>query len=128
MNGQNSINPHKLFKNPENGILTGICAGIADYLGISTTIVRAIFIIGTLFLSPLFLIAYIVLAFVLDRKPVRLYETPDEETFWRSMRFTPRDTFTSLRHKFRTMEDRLRKMEDKVTSREFELENEYKNL
>lgn len=27
-----SQNPHRLYRNPANGVLFGVCAGLADYL------------------------------------------------------------------------------------------------
>ena len=28
-----SPNPHRLYRNPEEGVLFGVCAGLADYFG-----------------------------------------------------------------------------------------------
>ncbi|MFH1728227.1 MAG: envelope stress response membrane protein PspC [Pseudomonadota bacterium] len=123
-----SINPHRLYRNPDKGILFGICAGIADYLNISRTLVRLIIIIGAIFLSPFFWIGYIALIFILKKKPANQYRSEEEAIFWRSVTLTPKETFADIRHKYRTMNERMRKIEDYVTSSEFELEQKYKNL
>lgn len=127
-NYSESVNPHKLYKNRENGYVAGVCAGISDYLGVSVAVVRIIVIFGSIFISPLFILGYIILALVLDKKPAVLYRSKEEENFWRTVSFAPRDTYKSLVHKFRTMEGRLRKMEDYVTSGEYELEKKYRDL
>ena len=33
-------NPHKLFRDKENAMLTGVCAGIADYFGFNRKATR----------------------------------------------------------------------------------------
>lgn len=54
----------KLMKDKKQGMLTGVCAGIGEYLGINPNIIRGIFIIATIggagFLS---VGAYVVLSF-----------------------------------------------------------------
>ena len=43
--------PNRLYRNTERGILFGVCAGLADYFGISRFVVRVVAIIG-LFMFP----------------------------------------------------------------------------
>ncbi|MBF0107419.1 MAG: envelope stress response membrane protein PspC [Deltaproteobacteria bacterium] len=121
-----SINPHRLYKNPQRGFIAGVCAGLADYFDISLAMVRIIFVLGFFISAPVFLFGYLILALALKRRPSAVFVNNEEETFWRSVSFTPRDTFVDLRHKIRTMEAKLRRMEDHVTSSEFELESRYK--
>ncbi len=119
--------PHKLYLNPERGIAFGVCAGLSDYFGSSVSVVRLVFVLGTLF-TPLFLLAYLILMIVLAKRPPAVYATEGEEEFWRSVRFTPKQTLSNIKHRFRRIDDRIRKMEHVVTSREFELSGDYKNL
>lgn len=62
----------KLFKSRKDKKFAGVCGGIAKYLGVSSTVVRLIFVLSTLFF-PVFnglpLILYIVLAIVLNKEP-----------------------------------------------------------
>ncbi len=125
---KHSINPHRLYKNPRNGVITGVCAGIAEYFDISVALIRLGVIITFLFTSGLVLCAYIILAFILPKKPLRLYNNAEEEAFWRGVTNAPRMTLSELKYKFMTLNERLKKMEDHVTSSEFELEQKYKNL
>ena len=55
----------KLYRLPKEGMLTGVAAGFAQYLGMDVTIVRLIFVVIVLFSSGAALIAYIVLAIVM---------------------------------------------------------------
>ena len=128
MKTYNSVNPHKLYRNQVDGIIGGVCAGLADYFGISRGFVRFLTFIGLLINAPLIIAGYVILIFILDKKPARIYASFNEEQFWRGVSFSPKSTFSGLRHKFRTMDERLRKMEDYVTSREYELKNKYKNI
>ena len=53
--------------NKENAKIAGVCAGLSDYFGIDTTIVRLIFLCSVLFfgISPLI---YIILWLVMSMK------------------------------------------------------------
>ncbi len=124
----NSINPHKLYKNPDNGVFSGICTGIADYFDISRSLVRFVCFIVFFFNPILFLITYFILSALLDKRPNNVFSNSHEEKFWKGVAHSPTETFKNLRYKFRSMNERLKKMENKVTSKEFELEEKYKNL
>lgn len=56
----------KLYKSNTNKMLTGVCGGFAEYLGLDPTIVRLIYAIATLItLGGLGIIVYIVCAVVI---------------------------------------------------------------
>ncbi len=57
--------PAKLKKSKKDKMLSGVCGGIAEYLGWDPTIVRVIFVIASLlgYGSPIFL--YFILAIVM---------------------------------------------------------------
>ena len=70
-------NPHRLFRDKENAVLAGVCAGIAEYFGLNRKGVRLVTFLFMLF-PPFFAfiaISYIVLAIVLPVKPNDLYES-----------------------------------------------------
>jgi len=50
----------RLKRNAQDRIIAGVCSGLADYFEIDVTLVRLIFILGTISAFP-FLLAYIVL-------------------------------------------------------------------
>lgn len=117
-----------LYRNPEKGLFLGVCAGIADYFDISLGVVRAVTVAGAVFFFPAVLIAYLVLGALLKRPPEVVFESPEEETFWRRMRTEPADAFSSLRHRYKALDQRLQALEAYVTSREFRIAREIDNL
>ena len=58
----------KLYKNKQNKILCGVCAGLGEYLNLDPTIVRLIWVLITLFAGA-GLLAYIICALVFPEKP-----------------------------------------------------------
>jgi phage shock protein C len=119
-------NPHRLFRDKENAMLAGVCAGIAEYAGLNRKGVRlATFLL--MLIPPFFMfivISYVILAIVLPVKPANLYETPDQAEFWRGVSTAPADVFGAVRHRFRELNVRLERMEAYVTSKEFEIDRE----
>ena len=59
----------RLYRDPDQGPLFGVCTGIADYLGIEPWIIRLLTIISLFFVFWIVIPAYIVAIFVLDIKP-----------------------------------------------------------
>ena len=57
----------KLQRSPDKKI-AGVCAGIGDYFKVDPTLIRIAFVLGTIFSGgPPFLIAYILLAFIMPK-------------------------------------------------------------
>lgn len=119
-------NPHRLFRDKENAVLAGVCAGIAEYFGFNRKGVRLVTVLVMLF-PPFFAfvtISYLILAIVLPTKPEDLYTSEEQAEFWRGVSNAPSDVFGAMRHRFRELNLRLEKMEAFVTSREFEIDRE----
>ena len=119
-------NPHRLFRDKENAMLAGVCAGVAEYFGLNRKGVRLATFLLILF-PPFFafvVITYVVLTIVLPVKPRELYENTEQAEFWRGVSNAPSDVFGALRHRFRELNHRLEKMEAYVTSKEFEIDRE----
>ena len=119
-------NPHRLFRDKQNAMVAGVCAGIAEYAGLNRKGVRLVTVL-LLLVPPFFMfivISYLILAIVLPVKPEDLYESQEQAEFWRGVSNAPADVFGSLRHRFRELNLRLEKMEAFVTSREFEIDRE----
>lgn len=117
-------NPHKLYRDKENAILAGVCAGLANYFGLNRKGLRVIAAVSTFFFFPFMVPAYIILVFILPAKPEDLYKDESQEKFWRGVSMAPSDVFSGLNHRFRELDLRLQKMEAYVTSREFEMDRE----
>lgn len=117
-------NPHRLFRDKENGILAGVCAGLANYFGLNRRGLQLVVAVGSLFFFPIVVPAYIALAILLPVRPTNLYENESHEKFWRGVKLAPTDVFSNLSHRFRELDLRLQKMEAYVTSKEFEMDRE----
>lgn len=124
----NSTQRFRLWRDRDRGIIAGVCAGIADYIGAEPIVVRIIAVAGLIFFFVPTAAAYLVLAVALRTKPPALYATRDEEKFWRGVNTAPADTFATLKAKFRDLEERLGQMESQVTSSDFELHRKFRDL
>jgi phage shock protein C len=71
---------------------------------------------------------YFIAALVLKRRPEHLYASREEEAFWRAVRLEPSRTAHDLLRKFQELERRLRAAEARVTSSEFRLRRQFKDL
>ncbi len=117
-------NPHRLYRDKDNAMLAGVCAGLASYFGLNRKGLRLIAAVSTCFFFPFMVPAYIILAIILPVKPQDLYQNESQEKFWRGVSMAPSDVFSNLSHRFRELDLRLQKMEAFVTSREFEMDRE----
>ncbi|MBL8707704.1 MAG: envelope stress response membrane protein PspC [Rhodospirillaceae bacterium] len=123
-----SPNPHHLYRDPDNGVILGVCAGFADYFGWDRRTLRIVTAITAVFFLPQVLVFYVLAAIFMKRKPSPVYGTGEEAMFWRSVSNRPADTFSNLRYRFRALEERLIRMEKHVTSKEFKLNRDFKDL
>ena len=120
--------PNRLYRDPFNGKLMGVCAGIADYFGFDVWPVRFAAILALIFFTVPTIIAYLLAGALLDRKPADMYATGEEEELWRDIRNRPAQTTRDARVRFHDLERRLRQIEAYVTSKEFNLNREIRDL
>jgi len=59
----------ELYRNPSKGKIAGVCAGIADYFGWETWLVRILVVSGVLFGMPFLILGYVAAWFILDKNP-----------------------------------------------------------
>jgi len=69
----------KLYKNPSNSVIAGVCSGLGNYFNIDVTLMRILFVAFALLGGPGILV-YIVLAIIM-KKPPSEYEMEREERF-----------------------------------------------
>jgi phage shock protein C len=123
-----SPNPKRLYRSRDK-IIAGVCGGLADRMGWDPTITRAVTAVllfcGVGFVIPVYIVMWCITP-VAPYRPRNL--SPDEERFWRSVADRPAETFSNIRYKFRDMDDRLARMERSVTSEEWRLKREFKDL
>jgi phage shock protein C len=125
-----SPNPRRFYRSRDR-MIAGVAGGIADQFGWDPTLTRIV--VGVMFLTGFFtgliLAAYLVIWWV---TPVRPYQPrdlgPDEERFWRNVSDRPAETFSSLKYRFRSLDDRLANIERTVTSEEWRLRRQFKDL
>lgn len=84
MNHHDQHPPRRLCRDPENAVLLGVCAGIAEYFDWSRWLVR----LATLALAwifPLQIVGiYLLAALVMPRRRLRYCGEGDERQFWQN--------------------------------------------
>ncbi|GGW73966.1 envelope stress response membrane protein PspC [Alteromonas halophila] len=145
-----------LYRDSEHARIAGVCAGIANYFGLETWLVRILVVTGFFLLAgPFMIVAYVAAWFILDKQP------PDYDTSvasapidlsgkgWRNAPSEsgsrsaskvevktkvwqagepPKQALHDISSRFDAAETRLRKMETYVTSKEFQLNREISRL
>ncbi|GAA4763127.1 envelope stress response membrane protein PspC [Stakelama sediminis] len=119
----------KFYLDKQNAKWSGVCAGIADYAGVDVMWVR----IGAIILTlaggfPWTVIAYFLIAWMAQKKPIGLYQTPEDAKFWQGVRSNPKRSTSEVRSKFRDIDRRLADIEMFYTSRNTRLANEIDSL
>ncbi len=61
---------NKLFRSRSDKKLSGVCGGLAKYLGISSTVMRILFVAAAFLSSSAFILVYIALSFIIPKEPV----------------------------------------------------------
>jgi len=141
----------ELYRIPSKGKIAGVCAGLADYFGWETWLIRILVVSGVLFGMPFLIMIYIAGWFILDKKPnsknqsdygvnnpaykksqSRRSSSANEPIKVKSRVWQagepPKQAFHDIRRKFNHLENQLRAMESYVTSAEFTVSREINNL
>jgi phage shock protein C len=118
----------RLYRDPDRGMLAGVMAGLAEQLGLQPWQARAMGLIGLFFFPPFAVVAYLVAAIVMPRRPRRAPLSPEEQGFWQAIARDPRGTFGTLRYRFRTIDRRIAEIERIATSSELKLRREFRDL
>ena len=111
----------KLWRIPQQGMVKGVCAGIAQYLDVPVKLVRLITVLAMIFGLFLFVVvAYIILSFALDPMPES--ELCGEKTP------SSGELLAAADKELAAGERRLREMERYVTSDTFSLRSRFRQL
>ena len=123
-----SPNPKRFYRSKDHSVIGGVCAGVAERFGWDIALVRIVTVLIGLFGGPI-IIAYLVAWVVV---PVRPFAdrplSADEDAFWRGVSDRPKATFGHLKYTFMDLEDRLKNLERRVTSDEWRLRKEFRDL
>ncbi|MCA6999238.1 envelope stress response membrane protein PspC [Dickeya solani] len=112
----------KLYRLPEEGMIKGVCAGLARYFDVPVKLVRIIAVLSIFF--GLFLItavAYLILSFMLDPAPPEAYQ-PAGATVSPNALLDQADAILSA------SEQRLRHIERYITSDTYGLRSKFRQL
>ena len=124
-----SPNPKRFYRSRQK-LLGGVCAGVAERMNWDIAVTRvATFVLLFTPLNGAILLGYLVLWAVTPRRPYRRPDlSPEEERFWREVSDRPSETFSNLRYTFRDLDERLAGLERSVTSEEWKLRREFRDL
>ena len=119
----------RFYRDTENGMCRGVCAGIARYFGFDVTVVRIVTVVACFLFPPTVFITYVIMGFLVPKGP-RTERKPSrgEERFRQRARRAPSTTASMVRHKFRELDARVQKLERYVTSPKMNLEKEFEDL
>ncbi len=118
---------NRLYRDKRRGMIFGVCAGLAEYFAFDVKIVRVLTVVGATFGFPVVFLSYLVLGFMLPRKP----DTASADGYdpvQRQVRSDPHDMLSSVRYRFRDLDSRLQRLEKYVTSSRFDLDSEFRRL
>ena len=121
--GDESMNNRELYRDPVNGKISGVCAGIANYFGAEVWLIRIVVISAALLGGTfLVLLAYIAMAFMLEKQPVTYSENiraQQEHTLkskpWQKGQ-SPDQLLSVLERDFDRLDGKIRNMEAYLTS------------
>jgi len=110
-----------------NGVILGVCRGIAEYFDFSAFWVRAI-AVGLLIFSGFWpvTILYFIAALLMKPEPAIPIDTDEEQEFYDSYVHSRKGAIDRLKRRYDNLERRIRRMEDTVTSREFNWDSKLK--
>ena len=121
----------RLRRNKIDGVVGGVCAGLGDFFNLDPLIVRGIFI-ALIFFTGLPLIVYPILWVCLPsdkRAPYRREYREARKARQKNPEAPVRTaSFRDVKSKFRSLETRLQDLERSITSKEWQLRRQFKNL
>ncbi|TXE31632.1 envelope stress response membrane protein PspC [Serratia ureilytica] len=116
-----TLGSKKLYRVPEEGMVKGVCAGLAHYFDVPVRLIRVMVVLSLFFGLFFFtLVAYIALMFVLDEAPASRFEGEHQKT--------PRQLLDQLEYELGSGEQQLRQVERYVTSDTFGVQSRFRKL
>lgn len=107
-----------------DGVILGVCKGIADHLDLSVFWVRVILVVVSVctLTFPFWIIAYFVAAVLMKPEPVIPFETESDREFYDSYVSSRKMAIHRLKRTYDSLDRRIRRIESIVTSRDFSWE------
>ncbi len=131
LRGELAMSNH-LYRDPQRGALGGVCAGLADYLGVEVWVVRLVAVTALIFASFLTLLLYLAAWAMMDKKP-RTTAGPSHSSSqlkqhgWQQG-LMPHQALDRTAQQLDELEKRLQAMERCVTSKEYQLRRDLQRL
>lgn len=132
-----------IYRNTAKGWIAGVCAGIADFLGVKPRWIRIAFIVMFLVIHgwPAVLL-YVALVFIMKKSGGGIYAGPvkwsegirpenmfaDRYASFTTLPETPGSRLSELKTRFTALEARLSRIEATVTSDELSLRRKFRDL
>ncbi len=126
----NYKNPKRFYRPSNDRIIGGVCSGIAERMGWDPLLVRIAAVVSmvTGVLSGVVFVGYIITWMVTPKRRTMHNMTKDEESFWQGVSDRPKVTLSNIRYKFMDLEDRMQGIEKAVTSDEWRLRKQFRDL
>jgi phage shock protein C len=121
-----SINPDRGLYRSRQGVILGVCRGIADYFDFSVIWIRII-VVFLLIMTGIWPVAglYFIAALIMKPEPVIPLSSDDEREFYDSYTHSRHHAVSRLKRRFERLERRIRRMEDVVTSKEYDWDRRF---
>lgn len=124
-------NSKRLRRNKIDGVLGGVCAGIGDYFDMDPVVVRVAYVASVIFLGVPLFIYFLMWIFVpSDKRAPYKREYRQARKARRENPHNPKPTssFRDVKGKFRSLEQRLQDLEKSITSSEWQLRRDFRDL
>lgn len=109
-------------------MIAGVCAGLADYFGFNLKVTRLIAFIALLMAGPAAIIIYFATVFLIPSAPDPSTRSAVDDDFRRAVRASPAQTMSDVKRRFQSLDSRLARLERHVTSAQFDLDRQIRNL
>ncbi len=141
------------YRSEDRAVLGGVCAGIADYFGFNLRVLRLLAVIACIFAMPMAIIAYLAIVMLVPARAGSRYERDSRATHKSSRKYRracrkerkyerrrvreeaklqeqerPSQAANEVRSKCQALEQRLEDLEKHITSSQYQLDREIRNL
>ncbi len=122
-----TVRPRSFYRRADNAMLGGVCAGLASYFGFNLRVTRILAVIAFFVAMPMAVIVYLAVVFLVPARAIA-QEKRGRSKNWRARRVSPEQMASEVRSKTQSLDRRLARLEKYITSRRYELDEEFRNL
>ena len=128
MSASDSVLRRPFTRRADRAVIAGVCAGLADHFGFNLCVTRMLAVFALIMTCPLAIIIYLAVVFLTptthdpERQPRHRRASKSDSPS------SPSPTLKDVRRRYGSLDDRLARLERYVTSRRFNLDEEFRNL